>query len=98
MFSWFNASEEVALGNRLAEYYDQGWRELERKTSHKQEDKRRRLIAQVLEQAQQFGATHKLNVYKKAKLGNAFKWTLTDLGHDKDLVDLLAKDILLALR
>jgi hypothetical protein len=98
VFSWFDSGEAIAFGAKLAEYYDQEWRALESKAAHKQEEKRGKLVAQVMQQAQQFGRTHKLNAYKMAKLGNAFKWRLLDLGHQKELVDLLTKDVLIALR
>ncbi|MCZ2174126.1 MAG: hypothetical protein LC110_06295 [Burkholderiales bacterium] len=98
MFGWFDASEAIAFGERLAEYYDQEWRALESKAAHKQEDKRNKLVAKVLQQAQQFGRTHKLNGYKMARLGNVFKWKLIDLGYQKELIDLLTKDVLIALR
>jgi hypothetical protein len=98
VFSWFDAGEAIAFGEKLAEYYDQEWRVLEGKAAHKQEDKRSKLVAKVLQQAQLFGKAHKLNGYKMAKLGNAFKWKLIDLGHQKELIDLLTKDVLIALR
>ncbi len=98
MFSWFDVSKEVVFANKLAEYFDREWRTLERKTSQKQSDKRQKLIAQVFTQAQQFGITHKPNIYKKSKLGNTFKWRLVDLGYSKELIDSLTKDILLAMR
>lgn len=98
MFSWFDAGEAIAFGERLAEYYDQEWRLLESKAAHKQEDKHSKLVAKVLQQAQVFGKARKLNAYKMAKLGNAFKWKLIDLGHQKESIDLLTKDVLIALR
>lgn len=98
MLNWFDAAEAVAFGNTLADSYDAGWRELDGKAAHKQEDRRRKLVAHVLEQARQFGATHRLNFYKKAKLGNAFRWRLADLGHDKEVIEVMTKDILLAMR
>jgi hypothetical protein len=98
VFSWFDAGEVIAFGEKLAEYYDQEWRALESKAAHKQEDKRNKLVTQVLQQAQAFGKERKLNGYKMARLGNAFKWKLIDLGHEKELIDLLTKDVLIALR
>jgi hypothetical protein len=48
--------------------------------------------------AKQFGQTHKLNIYKKAKLGNAFKWILLEKGYDAQFVDELTKEVILALK
>ncbi len=98
VLDWFSASEEIAFGNKLAEHFDREWRAVENKAGHKQKDKAQKIIAQVLQQAQQFGRTHKLNIYKKSQLGNSFKWKLAEFGHSKELIDTLTKDILLALR
>lgn len=95
---WFDATEAEAFGNMLAEFYDEKFRETEKAADHKQLGKQQKLVAQVLLRAQQFKATHKLNPYKKAKLGNAFKWKLRGLGHHVELVDQMAKDLMLALR
>lgn len=97
LFSWFDAREEYEFGTRLAEFCDQKFREIAKAADSKQEEKRRKLIAQTLQQVSQFAASRRLNIYKKAKLGNAFKWKLADLGHDKELVDTLTKEVLLVL-
>lgn len=98
IFSWFDAKGEAEFGTGLAESYDKKFREIERAADKKKEEKRLKLVANVLSDARQYAKTHKLNVYKKAQLGNAFKWKLKDLGHDEKLVDLLTKDVLLALQ
>jgi hypothetical protein len=36
---------------------------------------------------------HKLGVYRKAKLGNVFKWKLTELGYSAKFVDRATKEI-----
>lgn len=50
----------------------------------------KRLVA-VLEQicgkALGFREQHDLGFYKKARLGNAFRWELTDLGYSKDFAE-----------
>ena len=35
----------------------------------------------------------KLNVYKKAKLGNVFRWKLTEIGYSKDFVEKATKEV-----
>lgn len=97
MLKWFDAKEEEAFGVRLAEFCDQKFRELEKAADRKQEDKRRKLIAQALQQVQQFNNGRKLNIYKKAQLGNVFKWKLADLGYEKEFIDAMTKEVLLAL-
>lgn len=36
---------------------------------------------------------HNLGVYKKAKLGNVFKWKLKELGYSDNFAELATKDI-----
>lgn len=36
---------------------------------------------------------HKLGVYKKAKLGNVFRWKLKELGYSEDFVEHATKEI-----
>jgi hypothetical protein len=44
-----------------------------------------------------FARTHKINWYKKAHLGNTFKWALRDAGYDQGFVDAITYDVLMAL-
>ena len=39
-----------------------------------------------------FARTHRLNVYKRAHLGNRFKWSLRDAGYARDFADALASE------
>jgi hypothetical protein len=43
--------------------------------------------------AVRFNADHKLGIYKKAKLGNVFKWKLKELGYSEDFAERATKDI-----
>jgi hypothetical protein len=36
---------------------------------------------------------HKLGIYKKAKLGNVFRWKLRDLGYSAEFIDQVTKDL-----
>ena len=49
----------------------------------------------MFSQIQQFKMKHKLNIYKKAKLGNSFKWKLLEANYDPALVDELTKALML---
>ena len=48
-------------------------------------------LVQVLEnlfrKAHGYRSQHKLGMYKKARLGNSFRWELTSLGYDKDFAE-----------
>lgn len=41
----------------------------------------------VFARAGKFARTHKLNVYKKARLGNQFRWALKDAGYPPEFID-----------
>ena len=43
--------------------------------------------------AVRFHMQKKLNVYKKAKLGNVFKWRLKELGYSDSFIDNATKEI-----
>lgn len=96
--SWLDAKEAVDFGHELADFYDKHTKSKAMGNGQKAAEKQLKLVAQVLQKAQHFKVTHKLNAYKKARLGNAFKWKLRDLGHDTQLVDSMTRDLLLALR
>jgi hypothetical protein len=51
----------------------------------------------VISRAGAFGRTHNLNWYKKAHLGNTFRWILLEKGYDKAFVDALTHNVLVAL-
>ncbi len=40
-------------------------------------------LEEVCRKAVEFRTQHKLGIYKKARLGNSFRWELTALGYDK---------------
>lgn len=41
----------------------------------------------VFSRAEQFARTHTLNVYKKARLGNQFRWALKEAGYPPEFVE-----------
>ena len=43
--------------------------------------------------AVRYHGDHKLNVYRKAKLGNVFKWRLKELGYSDAFIDNATKEI-----
>jgi len=44
--------------------------------------------------AVRYHTEHKLNVYKKAKLGNVFKWKLKELGYSAEFSEHATKEII----
>ena len=43
--------------------------------------------------AVRFHAEHKLGVYRKAKLGNVFRWKLAELGYSPEFVEQATKEL-----
>jgi len=48
----------------------------------------------VLSRAVRYHAEHKLNVYKKAKLGSVFKWKLKEIGYSTEFSERATKEII----
>ena len=91
ILSWFDASEAKEFGETLARFFLQSMPAASKigdKAFAQKADKTLRLMA---EQVGQFKKQKKLNTYKKAQLGNAFKWTLIDAGVEAGYTDELTK-------
>lgn len=96
IFSWFDASEAKAFGASLAHFYieripasDLGKKN--KPTAKKQQE----VVNMTFQQMARFKVDHKLNIYKKAQLGNAFKWALKDAGYEHEFVDQFTKNLML---
>lgn len=96
ILSWFDASEAKKFGTSLAHFYierippgDSG--EKNKSIAKKQQE----VVNKMFQQMVRFKLEHKLNLYKKAQLGNAFKWALQDAGYDPVFVDQLTKGLIL---
>lgn len=95
--NWFDASEAEKFGQSLAQLFIA-------KIPVKIEPGQKASIAEQLKvvdqahaQIEQFKKDHKLNIYKKAKLGSAFKYELIAAGYQSELIDNLTKGVLLKL-
>ena len=53
-----------------------------------------RIVEDVCAKAVEFQAESRLGWMGKAKLGNAFRWELTNLGYQKDFVDLATEAVI----
>lgn len=91
MFAWFDVAESKRFGKTLATFF------LERvpKAADRSDKNFARKVDDVLEkmvgQIVQFKQQNKLNTYKKAHLGNEFKWALLDAGIAADYADDMTK-------
>jgi hypothetical protein len=50
----------------------------------------------IVSRAAAFARNHKVNWYKKAHLGNTFKWELRSAGYDAEFIDAMTYDVLVA--
>lgn len=96
VLSWFDASEAKEFGASLAHFYieriplgDSGGKN--KPIAKKQQE----VVNKMFQQMARFKIDHRLNIYKKAQLGNAFKWALKDAGYDAEFVDQFTKELML---
>jgi hypothetical protein len=98
MLNWFNATEAqnfgASLAKRVISQFPADAPEAKGKKAAKKHDA---LFQRLTLEVTQFKQSNKLNIYKKAKLGNVFKWTLVDAGYDADFVDQLTHWLMLQL-
>lgn len=52
-----------------------------------------KVLEDVLEQAVDYGKKNRLGVYKKARLANAFKWELKELGYSEKFIEVATEGL-----
>ena len=85
MFGWFNATRAEEFGTTLAKFFVEKMPADKKLNDAKFAAKTEFLLTKMSAQISVFKQEEKLNFYKTAKLGNAFKWTLKDAGIDETL-------------
>jgi hypothetical protein len=94
--SWFDAGEAKKFGLSLAQFFIEKY-PAEAKKLKFDEKKQEAVLAGASTKISEFKSKQQLNLFKKAQLGNTFKWTLKDAGFDAELVDLLTSWLMLRL-
>src|SRR4051794_5958560 len=56
-----------------------------------------KVLEDTLEKAAEYQKTHKLGIYKKARLGNSFKWELKELGYSEHFIDIATEGLIVYL-
>jgi hypothetical protein len=84
---WFDAAKAVQFGASLADFFIDRIPLSPEKKKAKNLDKQFEVVDKLYVRVEQFKANNKLNLYKKAKLADAFKSKLIDAGYDSKLVD-----------
>jgi hypothetical protein len=91
IFNWFDATDEKQFGESLALFFLKNMAPLSNFGDKAFAQKAEKILHQMAGQVLQFKRDHKLNMYKKAQLGNAFKWALHDAKLDPQYTDKLTK-------
>lgn len=87
---WLDARKACEFGEFLADF-------LAERIPNKSPKKAPEALAKLFAQIDGFKQTNKLNLYKKAKLGNSFKWKLIDHGYTDEFIEEMTKEVLLRL-
>jgi hypothetical protein len=87
--NWLDASPSVKFGELLAQFFIDNVPHDPQVSEKKFATKATAVMQKMAKQIDNFKAEQKLNIYKKAKLGNAFKWALRDSGYDQEYIDKL---------
>lgn len=80
MLNWFSSTESVRFGNELAAFLLAEFATSGVRNEAKFAARTERALLRAEQRLQEFKQRERLNVYKKAKLANAFLWTLRDQG------------------
>lgn len=95
ILSWFDAAEAKKFGESLARFFTERMSPVVQAGDKKFAVKTDKVLNQMAGQIARFKQAHKLNTYKKAQLGNAFKWVLKDAGVTPEYTDELTRWLML---
>lgn len=95
MLKWFDAKEARAFGESLAVFFAERIPVDSDLKEKKFSARAQQVLGKLAAQVDQFKRSHKLNIFKKAQLGNAFKWKLRDAGYEHSYVDELTEWLML---
>jgi hypothetical protein len=95
---WFDAKEAAHMGIKLANDLSQELAKTNNNRPKKEIANRAKVIQKVFSQLDLFKQNTQLNFFKKSKLINEFRWRLTEVGHDKEFVQIVTKELVLYLK
>ena len=52
------------------------------------------ILEEAFTRASEFNPEHKLGWYKKAKLGNEFRWELKEMGYDEKFIEMATEGLI----
>ncbi len=92
---WFDASEAAAVGAALADQFQSGPAAVRKKAAAPGDW--RQEVPRLRQRIAREAGPLKLNLFKRAKLLNSFKWRLSELGFDPKSVEELTQVVLMQL-
>ena len=91
-FGWFDTAEVDAFSASLvAEFLQRA--PLDRAEARGGRSRSKEARTALLSRVEGFARTHRLNLFKRARLANTVKWGMQERGYDKEAADALALDI-----
>jgi len=98
LFKWLDAAEATQAGTALADdFYLQSASGRPAAGARPQGQELQRFLQKFLQRVDQAARPLELNVFKRAKLANSFKWRLLEKGVQQDLVDELTQALVMRL-
>lgn len=94
MINWFNAREATAVGAALA---DDFVLQTTRASTGTRPKELQRFLQGFMQRLDREARPLRLNIFKRAKLANAFKWRLLEKGVDQETVEELTRVLVLRL-
>lgn len=95
--SWFDATKAEAFGQNLAKFIIERIPATPEAKRGKSVEKQLEVADKLNLKIDQFKQNCKLNIYKKAKLGSAFKFEMQAAGYKPEFIDQITKSIMLRL-
>jgi hypothetical protein len=94
IIEWFDSKEAEKFGQLLAHLFIEKVPPSNEKNKNKSLAKQLEVVDKIYLKIDQFKATHKLNIYKKAKLGSAFKFELINAGYDTAFINKVTNGLM----
>ena len=96
IFQWFDTAEVDELARAVvAELVKRVPPASLDSSTRKAADRLRNTHDAIFARAGKFARTHKLNIYKKARLGNQFRWGLKTAGYPEEFVESWTHELVL---
>jgi len=91
IFNWFSAAESKRFGHELAGFILAEMKGSLNKRDDKFVAKAEKTLQRAATKIREFESRERMNVYKRAKLANAFLWALKDAGCPDDYANELTE-------